>query len=205
MKKTSSVSVIMGLMILWAIPTAAAPVFFTDRTAFDAASGGGLSFESFEADFSPAASVVFADFTVSETGGINALAQLRDFPGLGLNAVITDGTGGLFFDDNGTSIGTFFAFSSPINAFGIDLVSSPASTVTIGGSVSSSVTLAAGVPKFFGVIDLLGSFTSISFDASGGPNIGFDAASYGAVPEPSTLALATLGLLGIGYGRRKRS
>jgi hypothetical protein len=61
----------------------------------------------------------------------------------------------------------------------------------------------AGTHHFVGVIDLAG-LTSITFDASGGPNIGFDLASYGAVtvPEPGTLAL--LGLAGMGLARRRR-
>jgi len=176
-------------------------VIFNNRAAFNAASGGGLSFESFEANFPVSSSVTFTDFTVRETGGINALGQLRNFPSLGLNAVITHGTGGLAYDDNGSSVGTFFSFSSPINAFGIDFATSTASTVAIGGSVNSSVIMSAGVPKFFGVIDTSGFLNSITFNASGGPNVGFDSASYGiasVVPAPGA---ALLGLIGLGMVR----
>lgn len=188
------------------------PVFFTDRTAFDTASGGGLNFESFEANFAVASSIAFTDFTVSETIGANALGQVRNYPIAGLNAVITDGTGAIFYDDNGSSIGTFFSFTSPVNAFGIDIATNNGSTVTIGGSVSTSISLSAGVPKFFGVIDTTGTFSSITFNASGGPNVGFDSASTGMaapisepIPEPTTMFLMGFGILGlVGFGIRQR-
>jgi hypothetical protein len=183
-------------------PAVAAPIFYSDQATFLAAAGAGLSFESFEASFPTGASVVFADFTVSETGGANGVGQLRDFPGLGVSAVIMDGTGGVVYDDNGSSVGTFFSFAFPINAFGIWIATSDASTVTVGGDVATSIGLLAGVPAFFGVIDDA-VISSISFDVSGDPNVGFDAASYGlAVPEPATILLLGLGLAAGAYRRR---
>jgi hypothetical protein len=188
-----------------ACPVFAAPVYFTDRASFDAATGGGLNFESFEADFAVADTIVFAGFTVSETLGINALAQLRNFPGV-LDAAITDGTGALSYDDNGGSIGTFFSFASPITAFGLDITTHPDSTVTIGGSVSDSLVLTADTPSFWGVIDTAG-ITSISFDASGGPNLGFDAVSFdqAVIPAPGAILLGSIGISLVGWLRRRRT
>ncbi len=46
--------------------------------------------------------------------GDNALGQLRDFPGIGLSNGITEGTGAIAYNDNGSSIGvTFLALTPP--------------------------------------------------------------------------------------------
>jgi len=192
-----------AFLCLSATQASAVPVFFNNSAAFHAAAGPGLSFEGFEADFATAASVSFAGFTVAESNGVNILGQLRDFPGL-VNG-ITEGTGGLVYDDNGNSIGTFFGFTSPVTAFGLFITTNPGSTVTIGGSVSDVVVLATDVPQFWGVIDQAG-LTSITFDASGGPNVAFDAVSYGtAVPEPASIVLLGLGLGALGLRQRRQN
>jgi hypothetical protein len=51
--------------------------------------------------------------------------------------------------------------------------------------------------------------SSITFAASGGPNVGFDAASYGlasaaSVPEPATLLLLGTGLGAVAARRRSK-
>jgi len=198
--------IVIAFFASYALPASAVPVFFTDRAAFDLASGGGLNFESFEGNFAVSDTQTFTDFTVTETGGANFLGQLRDFPGLGIGSVIVDGTGGLGYDDNGSSLASFFSFSSAVNAFGIEIATSADSTVTIGGNVKTSFNLLAGVNAFFGVIDTSALFSSITFDVSGGPNVGFDAASYGiaSVSEPATLLLLGLGLLGLGLTARRK-
>jgi hypothetical protein len=206
MKKLVIGSVIVAVYFAFvACPAFAAPVYFTDRASFDAATGGGLNFESFEADFAVADTIVFTGFTVSETLGINALAQLRNFPGT-LDAAITDGTGALSYDDNGDSVGTFFLFASPITAFGLDITTRPGSTVTIGGSVSDSLVLTADTPSFWGVIDMDG-ITSISFDASGEPLVGFDAVSFGqaVIPAPGAILLGSIGISLVSWLRRRKT
>ncbi|WP_455219965.1 hypothetical protein, partial [Kaarinaea lacus] len=51
----------------------AAPIFFNDRAAFDAAAGL-LNFESFEGDWlNGGSSASFGGFTLSETGGTNII------------------------------------------------------------------------------------------------------------------------------------
>jgi hypothetical protein len=206
MKKLVIGSAIVAVCFAFvACPAFAAPVYFTDRASFDAATGGGLNFESFEADFATADTIVFAGFTVSETLGINILGQLRDFPGL-VDGAITDGTGALVYDDNGGSVGTFFSFTSPITAFGLDIATKPGSTVTIGGSVSDSLVLIDDTPSFWGVIDMDG-IASISFDASGEPNVGFDAVSFGqaVIPAPGALLLGSIGMGIVSWLRRRKT
>ena len=163
-----------------AVPICADPIYFTDRTAFDAATGEYLDFESFEQDWAtPVPVKFFPGFTVTETLGANLLAQARNYPAAMTGWMITDGTGALWYDDNDNSIGTFFDFVSPVTAFGMDMSTNAASVVTIdGGDVSYNLNLGIETPSFWGVVDYDG-IMSITIDASGGPNIGFDAASYG--------------------------
>lgn len=206
MKKQIMICALAVLILgVVACPAFAAPVYFTDRASFDASAGGGLNFESFEADFAVADTIVFAGFTVSETLGTDALAQLRNFPGV-FDVAITDGTGALSYDDNGDSVGTFFSFASPITAFGMDITVDTDSTVTIGGSASGSLALTADTPSFWGVIDTAG-ITSISFDASGQPLVGFDAVSFGqaVIPAPGAVLLGSIGVGFVGWLRRRRT
>lgn len=196
------------LICLFTTTASATPIFFSDRASFDAATGGNLSFESFESNFSVDPTITFAGFSVSETGGSNGLGQARNFSGL-LDGAITDGTGAIIFDDNGGSIGSFFSFSAgAINAIGLDIATSLASTMAIGGSISDTINLVADTPSFWGVIDIAG-ITSLTFEASGGPIVGFDAVSFGqanvSVPEPASIVLLGLGLVGIGFSRKKKS
>lgn len=207
MKKVT-VFVLAMLMATLSFSVMAAPVYYTDRGAFLAAAGGGLNFESFEDDYAVSESIVLADFTVGESNGTNAVGQVRGLPALGLDNAITDGTGAIAYDDNGTSVGTFFDFSGPFSAFGIDITTNEDSTVTIGGDVSDSINLTAATPSFWGVIDVDG-FSSITFDASGEPNVGFDSAEYGVadveiipVPVNSNWAMILMTLMLLAFGTR---
>lgn len=198
---------VMLVVALAATGTTHGAMYFTNRSAFEAVAGGGLSFESFEQGWDPPVpTVVFPGFSVSETGGIDSLAQVRNFTPSYRDVFITHGTGALYFDDNGSSIGTFFSFVSPITAFGMDItVADENSIVTIGGSVSDSLALTAKTPSFWGVIDF-GGITTITFDPSGQPDIGFDAALYGeAVPVPGAILLGVLGLSTAGLRLRRQS
>jgi hypothetical protein len=184
--------------------------YFTDRAAFNAAAGGGLNFESFETPFDVNGTQTFAGFQVSETAGIDALAWSGNYGGFA-DFVVTDGANGLWYDDNGDSISTFFNFTTPVNAFGLDITADENSVVTIGGTVSSSLNLTALTHGFFGAISDSETFSSISFDFSGGPNAGFDAVSYGTARSSSVpdaggtallLSIALAGLSRIRLARR---
>ena len=186
-----------------AAPGARAQVFFTDRAAFNAAAGGGLSFESFETPFAPAPTVNFPGFSISETGAISNTVFSDPFGA-------TDGSLAAVYRDNDNSVSTF-AFTSPVTAFGLDVTTSTATTVLVGGDISSSFSLFANTPQFFGVISTT-PFSTVTFNASGPPEVGFDAVSFGTaavgvVPEPGTLALVGTGLLplaGVVVRRRRR-
>lgn len=188
----------------------AAPVFFTDRTAFESAAGSGLHFEGFEGPWTDSSgTAVFAEFTVRETNGTNTLFHATEAGGNSFS--VTEGVDSVWYDDNGSSVGNFFNFDIPITAFGLDITYtqgnglSTSTRVAIGGGASDSIALPGGTSTFWGMIDPHG-ISTVTFDASGNGFLGFDAVSYGvAVPEPSTSLLTALGLLAITRCRRRRA
>ena len=169
-----------------------APVYYSDRASFDAATGGGLSFESFEQDFASSASVAFTDFAVSENNdgsGFDILYQLRGKPFVlgtatlgSVSNAFTDGTGALAYIDNGNSVTTFFSFSTPITAFGLDVTTDEASSIAVGGgSISIVFNTAANTPQFLGVIDTNGIAQVTFNDSEQRALVAFDSLSYGVV------------------------
>jgi len=78
-------------------------------------------------------------------------------------------------------------------------------TMTVGGDVSYSFGLLANTPQFFGVIST-DSFADVTFDASGGPLVGFDSLSFTeetVVPIPAAVWLLGTGLVGLMGARKK--
>lgn len=204
-KKTIVCLITVSSLLLFAASIASAvPMYFNDRATFDIATGGGLDLESFETAWTTGPTISFSGFTLSETDGLNLVAQATS-----PSPFITGGEGAAWYHDNGDSITTFFNFTNPINAFGLDVTTSFGSElgdtdITIGGDASDVLTLAYKTSQFWGVIDSDG-LSSISFDGSGELWLGFDELSYGvaSVPEPSTLLLLGGGLLGLAGFRRK--
>lgn len=203
-----------------ALSSWASPVYFTDRSAFQA-SAGSLTLESFEGAFQGGAILTYSDFQVSETGGTdtggidNAVTcPTTCIPTL--SNALTDGLKYIWFDDNDNSIASFFNFTGgSAFAFGLDLTSSSSSSLTFGGgTVSDTLALGANVPSFWGVVDTSG-FSSITISPSGGPNIAFDNVEYRldqiitepptGVPVPGSIFLIGLGLAGLGWRRYKNA
>ncbi len=179
-------------------------VFYTDRAAFDLATGGGLSSDTY-GDFFNAASVSRSGYTLSQTSGGSPLQ------------IYATGSGGAGYTDDGSGRNADFLFDSPINAFGVDITATGDMTVSVGGDLSSSISLTAGTASFFGVINTMTAFDQVTFSSSAGSLadnlfVDFDNLSFGpiettaVVPEPSTFALLGIGGLALaGYGwRRKR-
>lgn len=198
---------IAAVSLLSAAAVSAAPIYYNSRASFQAAAGS-LSMEGFEGPGQLGAVHTYTDFQVSETNGVNAITNYLA-NSCCVNPV-TEGRNAIWFDDNGGSIGTFYNFTGGgVYAFGLDITANEASTVAIGGAaISDSLVLAGNQPQFWGVIDT-SPISAITFDASGGPNIGFDDVQYSLspsseVPEPGTVALLGVGLAGIGFVRRRK-
>lgn len=142
---------------------------------------------------------------------------------------VTSGTNGVgrypISGDNYWESGSSFTitFSEEISAFGfygidigdfngqvvLGLTGGGTSTINIGNSTN----IAGGSVLYFGFYDLIDTYTSISFTntASGVDYFGFDDFTVGTienikpVPEPGTMILFGIGLLGLaGASRRKK-
>ena len=129
----------------------AVPTFYSDRALFDAAAGGGLSFESFESNPQESASVTYGDLTYVETGGVGAVvvSGVNLFTNTAINpafsSATTDGDhsiwyvavgeveGGIrdpFEEEYTENIATLtFGAASPVTALGFDITTNRDSTV----------------------------------------------------------------------------
>jgi hypothetical protein len=199
-----------------AIGTAnAAPIFYDDSAAFDTATSGfTMSLDDLNSRASGAlpSDLGGLDITTNNSGSISS------------NRIRTTTASG------GTSIK--FTFSTAINAFGIDvndLATFGETTFTVALSTGGSLDyilpdVSNGLDSFYGVIDTGLAFTSVTLTNSRvGDVVYYDNVQSGTAPvivvgpgpgpspgpsavsEPGTLALFGLGLVGLGFARRRKT
>lgn len=215
---------VVAILAITCAQVQAAPTYFTadavlpggigtlqaERTLFQgAAAGQGVTLltEGFEA-FASGNPVNFPDFSLTHSGGGSGFSQIS-----GNNLITTEGNSVISFTIDGAT-STDFNFSSPINAFGIDITSIDQDITTVSflddlGNVLNSFNNFAGFAgaTFFGVVNDQ-AFNTVRFAFSGSEIINFDFLQYGAstsVPEPSAILLLAFGLIGLGFVRRQRS
>lgn len=192
----------------------------TARNSFLAALAGGVGtedFESFPDGTGTPLALTFPGSTGSITATLNGSGAINQFSKC-CGRFATSGTQ-IWETDQAFSID----FSSPVAAFGFyatdigDFDGTMSLTLTGGGTTGLTIPHTVNGPNgsllFFGFTDTSQTYTSVAFgNTSGGSDVfGFDDMTIGdlqqvqaLVPEPSTLALAGLGLLGLCCVRRRR-
>ena len=132
------------------------------------------------------------------------------FNKFGAQSLASSRTGGFFFEGENITV----SFGAAITAFGIFFNMSPSpagavyATTDLGNTALGSSTWDLPTFHFVGLISDA-AFTSVTFGATNAALSGFnvDNLSYvvaRAVPEPGSLALASLALFGAAVARRRR-
>ncbi len=208
MKSSKVMISVVVLILAFAGLSHAAPLFFTDESSFQSAlSSASLTttIESFEG-LTPGsfATITVGDLTISISGGSYVLV---------FNEAATDGDQSIGWDQSGKGTITW-TFSTPISAFGIDILGLGlplgATTLTLTTVTGSQALFTDHLGtldeiRFGGVIDTTTPFSTVSFSSSNESDaIIFDRLQTTSVPEPTTMLLLGLGLLGVVGVRRLR-
>ncbi|MEW8525454.1 MAG: VPLPA-CTERM sorting domain-containing protein [Candidatus Thiodiazotropha endolucinida] len=208
-------SVYTCIFTLAASTTSTAAIFYTDEASFNAALGGiNANIESFETPFTTATTVNFSTLSVTQLGGGSGIVSCPTSSLCG-GALPTDGSNTIgIVDNNFNGNQLSFDFSSPINAFSIDVVAAldfgGFSQFILSNDNGDSQTMFTGpIPtetRFVGLSDFTRSFSNVTINSTlTGDGIQFDRVQHvSVVPIPAALWLFGSGLLGlVGMAIRK--
>ncbi|MCJ8318038.1 MAG: PEP-CTERM sorting domain-containing protein [Colwellia sp.] len=183
-------------------------ITFSDRTAFELALGTSQTedFDSFVADtsFHPS-SIDLDDFSIVVTGNdVRANYNIIDAPALVSSESDVNGSAHMRVFTN-INKDLLFTFDYPTFGFGVDIASlndGNRTRILIDGV---DAILAINPGDFFGVISTE-AFTSVTFQGIINDVYGIDNVTYSGVqvPEPSTLAIFALGMIGLVSRRFKK-
>lgn len=183
---------------------------YTDRSAWEAAVGGSFSLQNFNTFTTPSSyessPVSLGGFSVSVAGetfgsvwhNVGPSSSGNDVNGSPQINAATGSTGG-----------TTLAFDSAISAFGADWNGISDNRVTSINVNGVDVAIPALLGGFWGFVsDTPFASTLLSLTSGPADGFGIDNVVYAgqstAVPEPGTLAIMALGLVGLGVTRRRR-
>ena len=224
-----------GTLLVLAAPAQAALIFFDNRADFEAASGlSGITEDFEEANLGLSGIELTAnplDATTNDgifsTGDIAAGLSLSSSDATGPLVVLGDGIAGPSTRITAGDFGDLIILSldPPVTAIGFDLFAttdaptgSPPVSETFGIELFDAVGGALGATSVTGVNDATATFFGVLSDRGaigqltfGVPGVGgiIDNITFGnavaQLPEPGTLALFGLGLLGLGIAVRRRA
>lgn len=203
MTKLLKISVAI-LALFYSVASLAVPVYYADRASFDAATSG-LNFDDFESQ-TPGATMpdLIGDGYKMDANPGGHTADIFVTPAGFTSNITSNVVFANYFVD-----GLTVSFDTGINSFGADLFSLYDSSIfdiliydTSNALIDSVVLDVANSATFWGLTSNV-MIGSINFNSRTDQAEGMDDMSYGKVSEPTSLLLIGLGLLVLGFAKRK--